>query len=343
MSFWTSFEALKDWHMNTYHKHAKQWAVRTGAIMEDIITNFELKSTRLIRVCPCCGHAEDKAYDLHQDLQRLTPDRQARDAEGVADLLRLLGPLSTGEVAGAARRGATSPPGWRCWPTPAGWSQVRMGGEERWTAVEDVARLRDGLGVPVPPGTPEVFTEPVDDPLADLVARFARTHGPFTPADVAARLGLGVAVAAADAVPAGRPGPGAGGRVPARRRGHRVVRRRGAAPAAAPVAGRAAQGGRAGRAGDAGPVPAGVAERLGGRRPGPARRRRRGRRGRPARRLRGARLRPRAARARQPGRRLRARDARRADRDRRGAVGRPRHAARHRRLGVAAPRRQRPT
>src|SRR6516164_3300562 len=54
VSFWTSFEALKDWHMNTYHKHAKQWAVRTGAIIEDIIVNFELKSTRLIRVCPCC-------------------------------------------------------------------------------------------------------------------------------------------------------------------------------------------------------------------------------------------------------------------------------------------------
>ena len=40
VSMWTSFEALKDWHMNTYHKAAKEWAVRSGAIMEDIITNF---------------------------------------------------------------------------------------------------------------------------------------------------------------------------------------------------------------------------------------------------------------------------------------------------------------
>jgi len=38
--------------MNTYHKHAKEWAVRSGAIMEDIITNFEFKRARLIRVCP---------------------------------------------------------------------------------------------------------------------------------------------------------------------------------------------------------------------------------------------------------------------------------------------------
>lgn len=65
VSFWTSFETLKDWHMNTYHKHAKEWAVRTGAIMEDIITNFEFKNARLIRVCPTCAHIQDKPYDLH--------------------------------------------------------------------------------------------------------------------------------------------------------------------------------------------------------------------------------------------------------------------------------------
>lgn len=71
VSFWTSFEALRDWHQNTYHKHAKEWAVRTGAIMEDIITNFELKNTRLIRVCPCCGEAEDGAYGLQVEQARL--------------------------------------------------------------------------------------------------------------------------------------------------------------------------------------------------------------------------------------------------------------------------------
>ena len=49
--------------MDNYHKHAKEWAAR-GAIMEDIITNFELASTRLLRVCPCCGGFQDKPYDL---------------------------------------------------------------------------------------------------------------------------------------------------------------------------------------------------------------------------------------------------------------------------------------
>ena len=71
---------------------------------------------------------------------------------------------------------------------------VLMSGQERWAVVEDVARLRDGLGVPVPPGVPDVFTEPVEDPLGDLVGRYARTHGPFSAGEVAERLGLGVAV-----------------------------------------------------------------------------------------------------------------------------------------------------
>ncbi|WP_328529999.1 DEAD/DEAH box helicase [Nocardioides sp. NBC_00368] len=72
--------------------------------------------------------------------------------------------------------------------------EVRVAGEARWAVVEDVARLRDGLGVAVPPGVPSAFTEPVEDPVGDLVSRYARSHGPFTAADVASRLGLGEAV-----------------------------------------------------------------------------------------------------------------------------------------------------
>ena len=46
--------------------------MRSGAIREDIITNFELKNTRLIRVCPCCANIADQAYDLHQEQQVLS-------------------------------------------------------------------------------------------------------------------------------------------------------------------------------------------------------------------------------------------------------------------------------
>ncbi|HEX6875135.1 MAG TPA: DEAD/DEAH box helicase, partial [Nocardioidaceae bacterium] len=139
----------------------------------------------------------DVLAQVEAELQRLAPDRQARDAEGLADLLRLLGPMTTDEVAARVVdevRDRTS-----TWLDLLRESRrivpVRMAGEDRWAVVEDVARLRDGLGVPVPPGTPETFTEPVADPLGDLVSRHARTHGPFTTADAAARLGVGVAVA----------------------------------------------------------------------------------------------------------------------------------------------------
>jgi hypothetical protein len=55
VSFWASKEARTDWHMNIYDKNAKEWAARSGAIMEDIITNFELAGTHPLRICPCCG------------------------------------------------------------------------------------------------------------------------------------------------------------------------------------------------------------------------------------------------------------------------------------------------
>jgi ATP-dependent Lhr-like helicase len=71
---------------------------------------------------------------------------------------------------------------------------VVIAGTPRWTAVEDVSRLRDALGVPLPPGLPGAFAEPVEDPLGDLVSRYARSHGPFTVEEVAARWQLGTAV-----------------------------------------------------------------------------------------------------------------------------------------------------
>ncbi|HET9967529.1 MAG TPA: DEAD/DEAH box helicase, partial [Streptosporangiaceae bacterium] len=71
---------------------------------------------------------------------------------------------------------------------------VRIAGQPMWAAIEDAGRLRDALGVPLPVGVPEAFTEPVADPLGDLVARYARTHGPFSADAMARRYGLGVAV-----------------------------------------------------------------------------------------------------------------------------------------------------
>src|SRR5262249_45588460 len=71
---------------------------------------------------------------------------------------------------------------------------VGGGGEGGGMGGEEGGGYGDGVGVALPVGVPHAFLEPVADPVRDLVARFARSHGPFTPADAAARFGLGVAV-----------------------------------------------------------------------------------------------------------------------------------------------------
>ena len=132
--------------------------------------------------------------DTERDLQQLSPGRRCRDVEGVADLLRTGGPLAGDEVAQrCAEAGAAD--GWLAELAAARRAiAVRIAGQPMWAAIEDAGRLRDALGVPLPVGVPEAFTEPVADPLGDLVARYARTHGPFAADAVAARYGLGVAV-----------------------------------------------------------------------------------------------------------------------------------------------------
>ncbi|HSR82819.1 MAG TPA: ATP-dependent helicase [Streptosporangiaceae bacterium] len=129
-----------------------------------------------------------------REMQRLTPGRACRDAEAVADMLRALGPMTTDEVA----ERSTEPAQAAAWLAGLAAQRrvlkLRIAGHERWSAIEDAGRLRDALGVALPPGVPEAFTEPVPDPLRDLVLRYARTHGPFGSLAVAERYGLGVAV-----------------------------------------------------------------------------------------------------------------------------------------------------
>ncbi|MGY3849781.1 Lhr family ATP-dependent helicase [Streptomyces hydrogenans] len=128
--------------------------------------------------------------ELERELQWLTEDRRIKDSEGVADLLRVLGPLTDAEL---AARGAEE--GWvRELARSRRAIAVRISGTEHWAAIEDAGRLRDALGTALPVGVPEAFTEPVKDPLGDLLARHARTHGPFTSSQAAARFGLGTAV-----------------------------------------------------------------------------------------------------------------------------------------------------
>ncbi|MFT4211385.1 MAG: DEAD/DEAH box helicase, partial [Microbacterium sp.] len=140
----------------------------------------------------------DVIAQYEREVQRLDPERRVRGVEGVADLLRLLGPLSVTEIAARLESGDPA-------ARPAAFAEelvtarrairVHLAGEERLAAIEDAGRLRDALGAALPVGLPTAFLEPAADPLGDLVARFARTHGPFTADAVGARFGVGVAVA----------------------------------------------------------------------------------------------------------------------------------------------------
>ncbi|MCU1238661.1 MAG: dependent helicase, Lhr family, partial [Candidatus Solibacter sp.] len=132
----------------------------------------------------------DKAAleEVEQQLQALDPEYHARHTDALHDLLLRLGDLTKDEIAArndggsietltAARRAV----------------RVRIAGESRYIPVEYAARYRDAVGTPLPPGLADVFLQPTDRPLLELLRRYARTHGPFTTQDVAARYGLAAA------------------------------------------------------------------------------------------------------------------------------------------------------
>ena len=178
---------------------------RAQALALDPALLAELLGTDGLRELLDAGVVEE----TERDLQHLSESRRCRDAEAVADLLRTSGPLTAAEVAErCAEPGAAD--GWLAGLSAARRIiELRVAGQPMWAAIEDAGRLRDALGVALPVGIPEAFLwgvaggssplgsgAPVPDPLGDLVARYARTHGPFAASAVATRYGLGVAVVA---------------------------------------------------------------------------------------------------------------------------------------------------
>jgi ATP-dependent Lhr-like helicase len=131
--------------------------------------------------------------DLELELQALAPNRQARTFDGVADLLRRLGDLRTEEVA-ARVSGLQATDALDELEATRRAIRVRIAGEERWIAVDDAARYRDAVGASPPLGVAETFLAPVDRPLDLLLARWARTHAPFTADEPAHRWGVARAV-----------------------------------------------------------------------------------------------------------------------------------------------------
>ena len=134
--------------------------------------------------------------DVELELQRLVAGGQARDADELHDLLRVLGPLTLDELGArtvpAAGSDAERVAGWvRTLVEQRRAMEVRLAGRDLVADAADAARLRDAAGAALPVGLPASATEPVDDPLGDLCVRYARSHGPFLARDVARWLGVG--------------------------------------------------------------------------------------------------------------------------------------------------------
>ncbi len=127
--------------------------------------------------------------ETEEQLQSLADTYRARSLDGVHDLLLRLGDLTRDEL---ARRttgldlDATLERLFRARRA----LELRVAGEKRVLAVEDVARVRDAIGVPLPPGLPTAFLDPAPDALLDIIRRYARTHGPFTTPELALRYDL---------------------------------------------------------------------------------------------------------------------------------------------------------
>jgi ATP-dependent Lhr-like helicase len=126
-----------------------------------------------------------------RSLQRLS--RPVKNADGLHDMLLSVGDLSHDEICVRAVD-PKAVDGWIDELTRAHRIfTATIARERRHVAIEDASKLRDGLGVVPPRWTPETFLEPRADALSDLVARFARTHGPFAAPDAAKRLGASLA------------------------------------------------------------------------------------------------------------------------------------------------------
>ena len=160
-------------------RHAARGAARAGA----------LARPRAPARADGCRGAARAARSRRDRAGRVLVAAHPRNADELHDLLRRAGPLLEGEYdRGFAETLLRERRAIR----------VRLGDIEPLAAVEDAGLVRDAFGVVPPGGVPNVFLEPVPDALAAVLRRYARTHGPFTTAEAAARFGLELAVAEAE-------------------------------------------------------------------------------------------------------------------------------------------------
>jgi ATP-dependent Lhr-like helicase len=135
----------------------------------------------------------DALADVEAQLQQIDEGHRARTVDGVHDLLLRCGDLTVAEIQARSKIDALAAVSDLIRDRRA--INVTIVGESRVVPIEYAGRYRDALGVPLPTGLPESLLAPSPHAPQDLARRYARTHGPFTTADFAARYGLGRATA----------------------------------------------------------------------------------------------------------------------------------------------------
>jgi ATP-dependent Lhr-like helicase len=124
---------------------------------------------------------------VEADLQHRSTRTQATSRDALADVLRRVGDLSVEEVRARVLADLDADAMLEALAGERRAIRVRVAGQERWIAADDAGLYRDALGVVPPGGLPEAFTADVDGALRKLLARFARTHGPFTTGELRER------------------------------------------------------------------------------------------------------------------------------------------------------------
>jgi ATP-dependent helicase Lhr and Lhr-like helicase len=127
---------------------------------------------------------------VEADLQCLSEATRATSRDGLIDVLRRVGDLTTGELHARVLDGLVPERMVEELTRERRVARVRINGEERWIDAADAGLYRDALGAAPPGGLPAAFLEDVPDALSRLIRRYAATHGPLTTADIRARYAI---------------------------------------------------------------------------------------------------------------------------------------------------------
>jgi ATP-dependent helicase Lhr and Lhr-like helicase len=132
----------------------------------------------------------DALARVEDDLQHRSQITRATGRDGLHDVLRHVGDLNAQEIAQRVFEGVDPAPLLAELQRERRAIRLRVGGEQRYVAADEAGSYRDALSAAPPGGLPEAFLADVPDALRVLVARYARTHGPFTTDELRERYGV---------------------------------------------------------------------------------------------------------------------------------------------------------